>query len=81
MSKTYSVPPAPPQNHGKTVAAWVMFLGVVIGATIVALAMVIGQPVLIPIGLAVAVVLLVVSLVLRLSGFGQRSRRAQAASR
>lgn len=80
MSKTYSVPPAPPQNHGKTVAAWVMFFGVVIGATIAALALVIGQPVLIPIGIAVAVVLLIISLVLRLSGFGQKARRAQAAS-
>lgn len=74
MSKTYAVPPAAPQNHGKTVAAWVMFAGVVIGAVVVALGLVMAHPVVMGIGAALIVVTIIVSAVLRGAGLGQKHR-------
>ena len=36
MSKTYTVPPPPHHNEGKTVAAWTMNMGIVIGSVPIA---------------------------------------------
>src|SRR5699024_3209419 len=42
MPKTYAVPPPPHHNEGKTVAAWTMNLGIVLGALAIGIAMVVG---------------------------------------
>lgn len=50
MPKTYLVPPAPPQNEGKTVAAWVFSAFVLLGSVLIALAMVTSQNILLIVG-------------------------------
>lgn len=80
MSKTYAVPPAPPQNHGKTVAAWTMTVGVVIAFTVAAFGLILDMPVLLAVGAGIAVITILISVGLRAAGLGQ-SRRSQAAAR
>lgn len=69
--KAYLPPVAPPTNHGHTVAAWVAMAGVMLGATLVAIAFVAPATWLIWAGAAVAVVALLVGGVLRRAGLGQ----------
>ncbi|WP_058235674.1 HGxxPAAW family protein [Devriesea agamarum] len=76
MTKTYIVPPAPPANHGKTVAAWVMFVGIAAGAIVVAVGIASAQHVVSLVGVIVLAVTLLLSFVLRLAGFGQKRRQA-----
>ena len=71
MPKTYLVPPAPPQNEGKTVAAWVFSAFVLLGSVLIALAMITSQNILLIVGLASVLLALVVGFVLRAAGFGQ----------
>lgn len=76
MSKTYSVPPAPPHNEGKTTAAWVMTVGVVAGSVVAALGLIQASPTVMIIGSAVMAATVVLSVVLALAGFGQKRRKA-----
>lgn len=81
MPQTYAVPPAAPQNHGKTVAAWVMFLGVVAGSVVVALGLVLAQMMLVWVGSAVILLTIAASVGLKLAGHGQTSvERREAAA-
>lgn len=75
MPKTYLVPPAPPQNEGKTVAAWVFSVFVLLGSVLIALAMITSQNILLIVGLASVLLALVVGFVLRAAGFGQKAKR------
>lgn len=75
MPKTYLVPPAPPQNEGKTVAAWVFSACVLLGSVLIALAMITSQNILLIVGLASVLLALVVGFVLRAAGFGQKAKR------
>ncbi len=75
-SRDYDLPPvAPFHNEGKTVAGWVMFWGVCLGAVVVALGMVIWETWVIAAGAAVLVLALVVSGVLSVMGMGQPRNR------
>jgi hypothetical protein len=61
----------PPTNHGHTVAAWVTMLGILLGAVIAAIGVLMALPWLFWVGIAVVVLANVVGLVLRNMGFGQ----------
>lgn len=74
MSRTYDVPPVPPQNHGSTAAAWTMMLGVVLGSLAVAIGMMIGQSAVLWAGIAVIVLALIISPVMSLAGLGQKQK-------
>ncbi|MFC0674847.1 HGxxPAAW family protein [Brachybacterium hainanense] len=74
MPQTYSVPPAPPHNEGKTTAAWVMTVGTVIGSIVVALGLVFSSSMMMAVGAAVIALTIVLSIVLRMAGLGQKSR-------
>ncbi|PWH05795.1 hypothetical protein DEO23_11375 [Brachybacterium endophyticum] len=78
MPSLHAVPPPPPENEGNTVAAWVCTVGVVLGSIVAALGLVLVDVPIIIGGAIVIVLALIVSLVLRIAGFGQKSRRAQA---
>ncbi|HLQ79486.1 MAG TPA: HGxxPAAW family protein [Brachybacterium sp.] len=72
MPKTYAVPPPPHHNEGKTVAAWTMNLGIVLGALAIGIGMVVGDlDILIWVGAVVVAVSIVVGAVLSLAGLGQ----------
>ncbi|MDN5821499.1 MAG: hypothetical protein L0H74_00555 [Brachybacterium sp.] len=72
MPKSYAVPPPPHHNEGKTVAAWTMNLGVVLGALAIGTGMVVGDlNILIWVGAGVVLVALVVGVVLSITGLGQ----------
>ena len=75
MPRTYLVPPAPPQNEGKTVAAWTFSALVLLGAILFALGMVTGQSVLLLVGIGAVVLAIVVGFILRTAGFGQKVKR------
>ncbi len=75
MPKTYLVPPAPPQNEGKTVAAWTFSVLVLLGAILFALGMVTGQSILLLVGVGSMVLAIVVGFILRTAGFGQKAKR------
>ncbi|MCT1866132.1 hypothetical protein M3B90_01110 [Dermabacter sp. p3-SID358] len=75
MPKTYLVPPAPPQNEGKTVAAWTFSAFVLLGAVLFALGMITGQSVLLLVGVGSVVLALVAGFILRAAGFGQKAKR------
>src|SRR5699024_2983693 len=67
MPKTYAVPPPPHHNEGKTVAAWTMNLGIVLGALAIGIGMVVGDlDILIWVGAVVVAVSIVVGAVLSL---------------
>lgn len=74
MSKTYRVPPAAPTNHGATVAAWTMTVGVIAGFVVAALGLVLSMIPLIVVGAVVIVASIVVSVLLRAMGLGQKPR-------
>lgn len=72
MPKTYAVPPPPHHNEGKTVAAWTMSLGIVLGSLAIGVGMVVSDlNILIWVGAAVVVLALIVGVVLSLAGLGQ----------
>ena len=67
----YLPPAVPPTNHGHTVAAWVTMIGIMLGAVVAAIGLVVAQTWLFWAGFVVVAVALVVGLVLRNLGFGQ----------
>ncbi|GAA1307318.1 hypothetical protein GCM10009591_12990 [Brachybacterium tyrofermentans] len=79
MTKTYTVPPPPPHNEGKTVAAYTLNFGVVLGALFIGLGMVLPMVLLVWIGTGVIAVSIIAGIVLSLAGFGQPRRRASEA--
>lgn len=78
MNKTYAVPPPPPHNEGKTVAAWTLNLGLVLGGLIIAIGMVIGEMMPIGIGAVVMALAIIVGVVMSLAGLGQKRTKAQS---
>lgn len=78
MNKTYTVPPPPPHNEGKTVAAWTLSFGVVLGSIVVAFGMVLGQTVVIGVGAAVILLGIILGIVLSVAGLGKKRSRATA---
>lgn len=75
-SRDYDLPPvAPFHNEGKTVAGWVMFWGVCLGAVVVAVGMVMWETWVMIVGAALLVLALVVSGVLSVMGMGQPRNR------
>jgi len=78
MPKTYAVPPPPHHNEGKTVAAWTMNLGIVAGATLICLALVVpALTVLLWVGAGVVVVSIIIGIVLSMAGLGQPKTYAE----
>jgi len=78
-TETVHLPPsAPPTNHGKTLAAWVTTYGVVGGITLAGVAMVFAVVWLVWVGLAIAVVAIVVGKVLQVLGHGQGGAATRA---
>ncbi|MCS6710558.1 hypothetical protein JSY14_00425 [Brachybacterium sp. EF45031] len=75
MSKTYVVPPAPPHNEGKTLAAWVMFAGVVLGSAVAAIGLGMLNWLIVAVGAAIVLATIVASVGLRAAGHGQVARR------
>lgn len=72
MPKSYAVPPPPHHNEGKTVAAWTMNLGIVLGALGIGIGMVLSDlSILIWIGAGVVVLSVLVGFVLSKAGLGQ----------
>ncbi|GAB4096257.1 HGxxPAAW family protein [Brachybacterium squillarum] len=80
MTKTYTVPPPPPHNEGKTPAAWTLSLGVVIGITLAALGMVIAMPALLVVGIVVAALSVVAGVVMSVVGLGKKRPARSAAT-
>ncbi|GAA1297189.1 MULTISPECIES: HGxxPAAW family protein [Brachybacterium] len=79
MTKTYAVPPPPPHNEGKTVAAYILNFGVVLGAIFIGLGMVLPMPILVWVGCGIIAVAIIAGVALSLAGFGQPRRRASEA--
>lgn len=72
MPKTYAVPPPPHHNEGKTVAAWTMNLGIVLGSLGIGIGMVVSSlSILIWIGAAVVLLAVIGGVVLSKAGLGQ----------
>jgi hypothetical protein len=73
----YLPPGVPPTNHGHTVAAWVTMAGITLGALISAFGLVLAATsstglVMFAVGLVVVGIALIVGLVLRNLGMGQK---------
>ena len=64
----------PPANHGRTGAGWTLFAGGVVGALVVAIGFILPSMPLIYAGIAVAVVGVIASIILRAAGYGQVQR-------
>ncbi|GAA1486084.1 HGxxPAAW family protein [Brachybacterium fresconis] len=79
MTKTYAVPPPPPHNEGKTVAAYTLNYGVVLGSVVLAFGMVLSMMLLVWIGAGVIAAAIVLGIVLSLAGLGQPRRRPSEA--
>lgn len=74
--RDYDLPPAvPSENEGKTVAGWVMFWVVCVGALVTALGLVLWEQWVLIAGLVILVGGLVVSAVLSAMGKGQPRNR------
>jgi hypothetical protein len=78
MPQTFVVPPEPPHNEGKTIAAWLMTVTSVVGAILFAFGLTLDVPVLLIAGPVVIVVGFLISFVLRQVGLGQKRRGADA---
>lgn len=65
-----------PRNdeHGQTLAAWVMTITVIIGSALIALGIFIENSLLWQVGLVISVVGAIVSFVLHQLGYGQKPR-------
>lgn len=73
----YLPPGVPPHNHGHTVAAWVTMAGITLGVLVSAWGLVLAAsssagPIVFVLGLVVVLVSLIVGLVLRNMGLGQK---------
>ncbi|WP_193104424.1 HGxxPAAW family protein [Brachybacterium sp. FME24] len=79
MTKTYAVPPPPPHNEGKTVAAYTLNYGVVLGSLLIGLGMVLPMTLLVWIGAGVIALAIVVGIALSMAGLGQPRRRSVGA--
>ncbi|WP_022916457.1 HGxxPAAW family protein [Ruania albidiflava] len=73
VAETLPVGP-PPANHGRTGAGWTLFVGGAIAALLVGAGMIVPSMTLVYTGIAVAVVGIVASIVLRAAGYGQVER-------
>ena len=72
MSKTYTVPPPPHHNEGKTVAAWTMNMGIVIGSVPIDAGLILPEmTVLIWVGAAIVVLAILAGVVMSKAGLGQ----------
>lgn len=76
----YLPPGVPPTNHGHTVAAWVTMAGITLGVLIAAWGVLVAQSssawlVVFALGFVVIVAALIVGLVLRNLGLGQKQVR------
>jgi sugar phosphate permease len=72
MPKTYTVPPPPHHNEGKTVAAWTMNLGIVLGSVPIAAGLILPDlDILLWIGAAIVLLAIVVGVVMSRVGLGQ----------
>jgi len=69
----YLPPAAPPTNHGHTVAAWTTMIGIMLGALVASIGVVIAAVWLFWVGMGVVAAALVVGVVLRNMGYGQKS--------
>lgn len=65
------LPDSAAPNHGMTLAAWVLNSGIVVGAIIAGVGMMLERTVVTWIGVAVCVVALIAGGVLRALGYGQ----------
>lgn len=73
-NRTYELPSgAPFGNHGKTPASWVLVWGVCLGFVVGGLGLMMWNMWVVGAGVAVVVISLVVSLVMRGMGMGQQS--------
>ncbi|WP_253049716.1 HGxxPAAW family protein [Cellulosimicrobium cellulans] len=68
----YLPPAAPPTNHGHTVAAWFTMIGIMVGALVAAIGVVVAAVWLFWVGMGVVAVALIGGLVLRNAGYGQK---------
>lgn len=74
--RDYELPgAAPAQNHGKTIAGWVMFWGVCIGAAVTGLGLILWQLWVLVAGLVILAVGIVASIVVSAVGMGQPRNR------
>lgn len=72
MPKSYTVPPPPHHNEGKTVAAWTMNLGIVLGSVPIAAGLILPEmTVLLWVGAAIVLLAIVLGVVLSRAGLGQ----------
>ncbi|MCB7137366.1 HGxxPAAW family protein [Cellulosimicrobium marinum] len=71
----YLPPAAPPTNHGHTVAAWTTMIGIILGTLVAAVGVVIAAVWLFWVGMGVVAASLVVGVVLRNMGYGQKTVR------
>lgn len=76
MTKTYTVPPAPPHNEGKTPAAWTLTLSVVLGSVVVAVGMILAQMLVIAVGAGLMVLGVAAGVVMSLAGLGKKRTKA-----
>lgn len=79
----YLPPGVPPTNHGHTVAAWVTMAGITLGVLISSWGVIVAQSssawlILFVLGFVVVGAALIVGLVLRNLGMGQKPVRRQA---
>ena len=72
MPKTYTVPPPPHHNEGKTAAAWTMNLGIVLGAVPIAAGLILPDlDILLWVGAGIVVLAILVGIVMSRVGLGQ----------
>lgn len=76
MPKTFAVPPAPPHNEGKTVAAWTMTVGVVIGSILAAYGLIVMTATLMVVGAVIIGATVILSSILSMAGLGKKRPRA-----
>ena len=81
MPKTYTVPPPPHHNEGKTAAAWTMNLGIVLGSVPIAAGLILPDlDILLWIGAAIVLLAIVLGVVLSSAGLGQPRQYGMAAA-
>ena len=72
MPKTYTVPPPPHHNEGKTAAAWTMNLGIVLGSIPIAAGLILPEmTILLWVGAAMVLLAIVLGVVLSSVCLGQ----------
>jgi len=78
--RDYKLPNAVPfENHGKTIAGWVLFWAVCIGGAITGLGLILWEMWVVVVGAAIIVVGIIVSIVMSAVGLGQPRNRERAA--